>query len=99
MLTIRLARRGRKKFAFFDLVVAEKTRAVQKKFIAKAYYGIQNKGYGWILTYDKNEKIDQNYFEKKIKEAIDYRKNFFENHKNSVELEEFDEEELYLQGD
>jgi len=38
MLTIRLARRGRKKFAFFDLVVAEKTRAVQKKFIAKLGY-------------------------------------------------------------
>ena len=53
--------------------------SLQKKFIAKAYHGIQNKGYGWILTYDKNEKIDQNFFEKKIKEAIDYRKNFFEN--------------------
>ena len=53
--------------------------SLQKKFIAKAYHGIQNKGYGWILTYDKNEKIDQNFFEKKIKEAIDYRNNFFEN--------------------
>ena len=39
--------------------------SLQKKFIAKAYHGIQNKGYGWILTYDKNEKIDQNILKKR----------------------------------
>ncbi len=38
MLVIRFARRGRKKQAFFDLVVAEKARAVNKKFIAKLGY-------------------------------------------------------------
>jgi small subunit ribosomal protein S16 len=38
MLIIRFARRGRKKQAFFDLVVAEKSRAVQKKFIEKLGY-------------------------------------------------------------
>ena len=38
MLTLRFVRRGRKKFAFFDLVVAEKARAVQKKFIDKLGY-------------------------------------------------------------
>lgn len=38
MLIIRFARRGRKKQAFFDLVVAEKSQAVQKKYIEKIGY-------------------------------------------------------------
>lgn len=47
------------------------------KFIVKGYYGIQNKGYGWVLTSNENEKIDTAYFTKKIKAAIEYRENFF----------------------
>ena len=39
----------------------------RKKFIAKGYYGIQNKGYGWVLSYKKEEKIDVSYFRNKIK--------------------------------
>ena len=35
MLIIRFARHGRKKQAFFKIVVAEKARAVQKKYIAE----------------------------------------------------------------
>lgn len=35
MLTLRLARHGRKKQAFFKIVAAEKARAVQKKYIAE----------------------------------------------------------------
>lgn len=38
MLIIRFARRGRKGQAFFDLVVAEKSKPVQKKFIEKLGY-------------------------------------------------------------
>ncbi len=38
MLIIRFARRGRRNRAFFDLVVAEKTRAVKKKFVEKLGY-------------------------------------------------------------
>lgn len=38
MLTIRFARSGRKNQAFFKLVVAEKSQAVQKKFIEKLGY-------------------------------------------------------------
>lgn len=49
------------------------------KFIAKGYYGKQNKGNGWILSYNDNEKIDNNYFKKKIQEAINIRKKMFEN--------------------
>ncbi len=49
----------------------------QRRFIAKGYYGVQNRGYGWILTQKKDEVIDERYFTKKIKTAIEYRKEFF----------------------
>ncbi len=47
------------------------------KFIAKGYYGRQNKGYGWVLTQNRSEKIDVDFFRKKIKNAIAYRDDFF----------------------
>ncbi len=50
----------------------------KKKFIAKGYYGKQNKGFGWVLSTKKEEKIDVNYFKVRINDAIEYRKNFFE---------------------
>lgn len=50
----------------------------KKKFIAKGYFGRQNKGYGWILTRNKNEAVDKNFFAKKIKEALEYRKEYFD---------------------
>jgi len=49
----------------------------KNKFIAKAYHGIQNKGYGWILSLKQNEKIDVDFFKTKIKEAIKHREDFF----------------------
>ena len=49
----------------------------RKKFIAKGYYGRQNKGYGWVLSSKKEEKIDLNYFTKKIRSAIQYRERFY----------------------
>ena len=49
----------------------------RKKLIAKGYYGKQNKGYGWILSSKKDEKIDVNYFVRKIKSAIKYREDFY----------------------
>ena len=49
----------------------------RKKFIAKGYYGKQNKGYGWVLSSKKDEKIDVSYFVKKIKSAIKYREDFY----------------------
>ena len=54
------------------------------KFIGKGYYGRQNKGYGWILSYTKNENIDTAFFTKKIKEAMEYRKNFYEKAKQNI---------------
>ena len=54
------------------------------KFIGRGYYGRQNKGYGWILTYDKNEPIDTAFFTKKIQKALEYRKGFFEDAKQNI---------------
>ncbi|CAH0344948.1 class I SAM-dependent rRNA methyltransferase [Bacillus sp. CECT 9360] len=46
-------------------------------FIAKGYYGRQNKGYGWVLTRKENEKIDQEFFNRKMKRAFDHRESFY----------------------
>ncbi|RXJ86392.1 class I SAM-dependent rRNA methyltransferase [Arcobacter sp. CECT 8985] len=54
------------------------------KFIAKGYYGRQNKGYGWVLSYNKEEQIDKTFFINKIKNAITYRKDFYEDAKNNI---------------
>ncbi len=45
------------------------------KFLARGYYGIQNKGYGWILSYSFKEKIDDKFFKKIINRAISGRNN------------------------
>jgi 23S rRNA (cytosine1962-C5)-methyltransferase len=63
----------------------------KEKFIAKGYYGIQNKGYGWVLSYDQNEDIDAAYFAKKIKSAIEYREDFFKD-KNTTAFRVFNGE-------
>jgi len=47
------------------------------RFIAKGYYGRQNRGYGWVLTQNRDEPINKAFFTKKIKEAIEYRREFF----------------------
>ena len=52
-------------------------RDKSKNFIAKGYLGKQNKGYGWVLTLNKDEKIDIEFFQKKFKEAISYREEFY----------------------
>ena len=54
MLIIRLARRGRSNAPFYDIVVAEKSRPVKKKFITKLGYfnPLANGGEG-ELSYDK----------------------------------------------
>ncbi len=49
----------------------------KNKFIAKAYYGLQNKGYGWLISLDKDEKIDKSFFKKKIYLALKYRASYF----------------------
>ncbi|MEG0289219.1 MAG: class I SAM-dependent rRNA methyltransferase [Carnobacterium sp.] len=48
----------------------------QKKFVAVAYLAKQNKGDGWILTTQANEKIGQAFFERIFQEALDQRSIF-----------------------
>lgn len=54
------------------------------KFLGKGYYGIQNKGIGWILSNDIHEKIDMYFFEKRLKEAFEKRAVFFKNTKTTA---------------
>ncbi|MBC8238282.1 MAG: class I SAM-dependent rRNA methyltransferase [Helicobacteraceae bacterium] len=49
----------------------------KNKFIAKAYYGLQNKGIGWILSLQEDEKIDLDFFIAKIQKAIESREVFY----------------------
>jgi len=50
----------------------------KKKFLLKAYYGNQNKGFGWALTTNKDELIDKEFFKRKLQSAIKYRKEFYD---------------------
>jgi len=50
----------------------------KKKFISKGYFGKQNKGFGWVLSNQKDEKFNKEFFAKKINSAVDYRKDFFD---------------------
>lgn len=45
-------------------------------FIAKGYYGNQNKGIGWVLT-RKDEAIDFDFFKSKMAAAFERRRSFF----------------------
>lgn len=45
-------------------------------YIATGYYGIQNKGIGWVLTRKEKELIDVKFFTKKIREAAEKRADF-----------------------
>lgn len=47
-------------------------------FIAKGYFGKQNKGYGWILTHNEREQINAAFFKKKFLTAYNERQSFFE---------------------
>ncbi|MCM3254446.1 class I SAM-dependent rRNA methyltransferase [Priestia aryabhattai] len=49
----------------------------KNQFLAKGYYGKQNKGYGWILTKKKSEQIDAAFFARKIRQAIASRQDFY----------------------
>lgn len=56
----------------------------RKKFIAKGYYGIQNKGHGWVLSYNQEEKIDVAYFTAKIKAALQYRDDLYKDEETTA---------------
>lgn len=49
------------------------------RYVATGYHGQQNKGAGWVLSRNERETIDREFFTRKIREAADRRKSFFEN--------------------
>ncbi|MCH1624328.1 class I SAM-dependent rRNA methyltransferase [Ferdinandcohnia quinoae] len=49
----------------------------RNQFIAKGYYGKQNKGYGWVLSRKEKEQFDLSFFEKKLQKAIIARDSFY----------------------
>ncbi|WP_310261410.1 class I SAM-dependent rRNA methyltransferase [Fictibacillus barbaricus] len=53
-------------------------------FLGKGYYGKQNKGRGWVLTNNAQELIDQSFFEKKLKKAIDFRESFYNDYETTA---------------
>ena len=72
-----------------DLEVAEESTIVRLvddkgRFIARGYFGKQNKGYGWVLTQNEKEAIDQAFFTKKIAAACAYRQPFFEDEETTA---------------
>ncbi|ADN09330.1 class I SAM-dependent rRNA methyltransferase [Sulfurimonas autotrophica] len=56
----------------------------KKNFIAKGYYGLQNKGQSWVLSRKADEAIDTDFFKHKIKAALAYRKDFFANEQTTA---------------
>lgn len=50
-----------------------------KNYLATGYYGVQNKGIGWVISRDRQEYIDNRFFERKITKALNLRKSFYEN--------------------
>lgn len=54
------------------------------KYVATAYYGIQNKGIGWVVTRNSQQVIDQEFFTSKLKEAYENRQHFFENNETTA---------------
>ncbi|WP_413286709.1 class I SAM-dependent rRNA methyltransferase [Bacillus mojavensis] len=50
------------------------------EFLARGYYGLQNKGVGWTLTRNKNEHIDQTFFLSKLTKAVQARASLFAAH-------------------
>ncbi len=49
----------------------------EDSFVGRGYYGNQNKGIGWILTYKEKEKIDGKFFQKKLITSLNKRKDFY----------------------
>ncbi|MEC2075119.1 class I SAM-dependent rRNA methyltransferase [Metabacillus fastidiosus] len=56
----------------------------KNQFIGKGYYGKQNKGVGWILTYKEAETIDKQFFKKKIDAAVKKREHFYKSEETTA---------------
>ncbi|MBT2634069.1 class I SAM-dependent rRNA methyltransferase [Pseudomonas sp. ISL-88] len=47
------------------------------EFLGKGYYGLQNKGVGWVLSRSQHEQIDGRFFLDKLKKAAEERVHLF----------------------
>lgn len=56
----------------------------QGKFLGMGYYGKQNKGIGWVLSWNEAEKVELNLFKQKINNAISKRQKFYENEETTA---------------
>lgn len=50
----------------------------KKNYIGTGYYGVQNKGIGWIITHEPEKHIDAEFFAKKLQEALNHRRSLME---------------------
>ncbi|MBM7562060.1 class I SAM-dependent rRNA methyltransferase [Fusibacter tunisiensis] len=55
-----------------------------RKFLGTAYYGIQNKGIGWVLTKTEKTPINLTFFKRKIYQALEKRLRLFNNPKTNA---------------
>jgi len=53
-------------------------------YLCTAYIGHQNKGIGWMLSLDPEEKINYNYFYEKIEKSIAARQKFYNSKKTNA---------------
>lgn len=57
------------------------------RFIAKAYYGEQNKGIGWVLTNKQETNIDSTFFYEAIEQGIAHRLSLYDcDHTNAFRV-------------
>jgi 23S rRNA (cytosine1962-C5)-methyltransferase len=56
----------------------------KNEFIAKGYLGKQNKGYGWCLTSNPNDRIDASLFERRINSAVKNREKLYNDKKTNA---------------
>ncbi|MFC2947467.1 class I SAM-dependent rRNA methyltransferase [Virgibacillus sediminis] len=56
----------------------------QRQFIAKGYYGKQNKGLGWVLSLNQGEKIDYLFFKDRILKAFNKRASYYQDEQTTA---------------
>ncbi|KSU63231.1 50S rRNA methyltransferase [[Bacillus] enclensis] len=49
----------------------------KRNFISRGYYGKQNKGLGWLVSWKEQEAIDGAFFNRKLQNAVNQRLHFF----------------------
>lgn len=58
-----------------------------RDFLGYGYLGIQNKGYGWVISYQEDQPIDDNLIKRIFRDAVAKRQPFFkDNHTTAFRL-------------